>query len=115
MKHIKTKTLEGNTMNPNITPPSQTNTLDGLDTAVNLVYPEAAFMHAGTGMYRNRARLTYEELALVLKEFGAVDAIAFDGGGSATLVMADVKDGEPKVFNCPSDGQERAGSHGPAI
>jgi len=29
MKHIKTKTLEGNTMNPNITPPSQTNTPAG--------------------------------------------------------------------------------------
>jgi len=57
------------TMNPNTTKPSQTITLDGPDTpvsapapakevftvkgdrhpAVNLVYPEAAFMHAGKG------------------------------------------------------------------
>jgi exopolysaccharide biosynthesis protein len=52
--------------------------------------------------------MTYEEVAGVLKEFGAVDAIAFDGGGSATMVMADGKDGEPNVLNRPSDGKERA-------
>jgi exopolysaccharide biosynthesis protein len=54
------------------------------------------------------AGMTYEEVAAVLKEFGAVDAIALDGGGSATLVMADGKDGEPRVLNRPSDGNERA-------
>jgi hypothetical protein len=54
------------------------------------------------------AGMTYEEVAVVLKEFGAVDAIAFDGGGSATMVMADGKDGETRVLNRPSDGQERA-------
>ena len=54
------------------------------------------------------AGMTYEEVAVVLKEFGAVDAIAFDGGGSSTMVMADGKDGEPRVLNRPSDGQERA-------
>jgi len=54
------------------------------------------------------AGMTYEESATVLKEFGAVDAIAFDGGGSATMVMADGKDGEPRVLNRPSDGKERA-------
>jgi len=52
--------------------------------------------------------MTYEEVAVVLKEFGAVDAIAFDGGGSATMVMADGATGEPKVLNRPSDGNERA-------
>ena len=52
--------------------------------------------------------MTYEELANVLKEFEAVDAIAFDGGGSATMVMADGPEGEPKVLNRPSDGSERA-------
>ena len=38
--------------------------------------------------------------------FPTVDAIAFDGGGSATMVMAG-SDGEPKVLNRPSDGSER--------
>ena len=53
------------------------------------------------------AGMTYGEVALVLKEFGATDAIAFDGGGSATIVMADAKTGEPRVLNRPSDGKER--------
>lgn len=52
--------------------------------------------------------MTYEELAGILQEFGAVDAIAFDGGGSATMVMATGEDVEPRVLNRPSDGQERA-------
>jgi len=50
--------------------------------------------------------MTYEEVAAALKEFGAVDAIALDGGGSASLVMADAT-GDPLVLNHPSDGRER--------
>ncbi|NQU39651.1 MAG: phosphodiester glycosidase family protein, partial [Lentisphaerae bacterium] len=53
------------------------------------------------------AGMTYEEVATVLKEFGAVDAIALDGGGSATLVLSDGSTGEPKVLNRPSDGKQR--------
>ena len=51
--------------------------------------------------------MTYEEVAYVLAEFGAVDAIALDGGGSATLVLADTFTGIPRVVNHPSDGRER--------
>ncbi|MEX0668861.1 MAG: phosphodiester glycosidase family protein [Pirellulales bacterium] len=54
------------------------------------------------------AGMTYGEVAMVLKEFGALDAIALDGGGSATMVMAEGKDRDPRVLNRPSDGQERA-------
>lgn len=54
------------------------------------------------------AGMTYREAAEVLAEFGAVDAIALDGGGSATMVMADGEQGEPRVLNRPSDGRERA-------
>jgi exopolysaccharide biosynthesis protein len=53
------------------------------------------------------AGMTYEELAKVFREFGAVDAIAFDGGGSATMVMTDGANSKPKVLNRPSDGSER--------
>ena len=52
--------------------------------------------------------MTYDETAHVLQSLGAVDAIALDGGGSATLVMADTPDGKPRVINRPSDGYERA-------
>ena len=51
--------------------------------------------------------MTYEEAALVLQEFGALDAIALDGGGSATLVMAGTFTGIPHIVNHPSDGWER--------
>lgn len=51
--------------------------------------------------------MTYEEVAMVLKSFGAVDAIALDGGGSATLVFADQPGRKPRVINHPSDGRER--------
>jgi exopolysaccharide biosynthesis protein len=52
--------------------------------------------------------MTYEEVAQVLRGFGAVDAIALDGGGSATMVLAEGENGEPVVVNRPSDGTERA-------
>ncbi len=54
------------------------------------------------------AGMTYREVAEVLAGFGAVDAIALDGGGSATMVMADATGGAPRVLNRPSDGCERA-------
>lgn len=36
-----------------------------------------------------------------------MDAIAFDGGGSATIVMTAPATGKPQVLNRPSDGRER--------
>ena len=59
--------------------------------------------------------MTYEEVARVLRENGAVDAIALDGGGSATLVMVDPSTGETRVLNRPSDGEERAVGNNLAI
>lgn len=83
----------------------------------NATYPQTAVGHtadhrlilfvADGRQPKFSAGMTYEEVAQVLKEFGAVDAIALDGGGSATMVMTE-KDGAPKVFNRPSDGSERA-------
>jgi exopolysaccharide biosynthesis protein len=61
------------------------------------------------------AGMTYREAAEVLAEFGAVDALAFDGGGSATIVMADGEDRDPRVLNRPSDGKERAVGNNLAI
>lgn len=51
--------------------------------------------------------MCYEEVAAVLQEFGAVEAIALDGGGSATMVLADTPNGKPRLVNHPSDGRER--------
>ncbi len=46
--------------------------------------------------------LTLTEWAYLLKKFGAVDAINFDGGGSSELVVGG------QVVNSPSDGNERS-------
>jgi exopolysaccharide biosynthesis protein len=82
----------------------------------NPTYPQTAVGHTADrrlilfvsdGRQRFSAGMTYEELANVLAEFGAVDAIAFDGGGSATIVMTDPATGKPQVLNRPSDGRER--------
>ena len=81
-------------------------------------YPQTAIGHTGNHsliLFVSDGRqpdfsagMTYEEVATVLKEFGAVDAIALDGGGSATMVMTDNLTGETNVLNRPSDGKERA-------
>ncbi|MBK5223915.1 MAG: cell wall-binding repeat-containing protein [Acidimicrobiia bacterium] len=46
--------------------------------------------------------LNYPELAQLLAHLGAVEAIAFDGGGSTTFVV------EAQVVNRPSDGAPRS-------
>ncbi len=53
--------------------------------------------------------LTLEELAELHLQFGSVDAIAMDGGGSSTLVVDN--SGVPEILNNPSDGSERAVSN----
>ncbi|MGI6549450.1 MAG: phosphodiester glycosidase family protein [Syntrophomonadales bacterium] len=47
------------------------------------------------------AGMRFEELAALMKELGAVDAMALDGGGSTTLYAGG------KVVNSPSGGSER--------
>lgn len=49
--------------------------------------------------------MTLTELAWLLKDLGAVEAMNLDGGGSTALVIRD------RVFNLPSDGRERAVSN----
>jgi hypothetical protein len=45
---------------------------------------------------------TLEELAVIMKRLGAVNALNLDGGGSSTMVV------EGGIVNAPSDGRERA-------
>lgn len=53
---------------------------------------------------------TFQELAEILKDFGAFNAMALDGGGSSTMVIQG-EDGEPIILNSPVDsyipGRER--------
>ncbi|MCL2570884.1 MAG: phosphodiester glycosidase family protein [Defluviitaleaceae bacterium] len=49
---------------------------------------------------------TQNEMADLLRSFGAWDAMHFDGGGSSTMVLRKV-DGSYTVANTPSDGAQR--------
>jgi hypothetical protein len=51
--------------------------------------------------------LTRPEFAALLLGLGARDALAFDSGGSATLVARVLGDERASVLNAPSDGLER--------
>ncbi|MCL6584930.1 MAG: phosphodiester glycosidase family protein [Anoxybacillus sp.] len=50
--------------------------------------------------------VTLDELAKLMKDFGAVEAMTLDGGGSSTFVVRQ-KDGTLVVANKPSDGFAR--------
>lgn len=54
---------------------------------------------------------TFQELAKLLKDLGAYSAMAFDGGGSSTLVIQN-ENGDVEILNAPIDqlipGKERA-------
>ena len=51
--------------------------------------------------------VTRPEFAALMQSFGASDGMAFDSGGSATLVARVLGEAEPRVLNTPSDGVER--------
>ncbi len=51
--------------------------------------------------------VTRPEFAQLFLGFGATDAMAFDSGGSATLVARVLGDRDAGVLNSPSDGRER--------
>ena len=51
--------------------------------------------------------LTRPEFGALMRGLGAIDAMAFDSGGSATLVARVLGDGHASVRNDPSDGSER--------
>jgi hypothetical protein len=51
--------------------------------------------------------LTRPEFGALMRGFGATDGLAFDSGGSATLVTREIGDTGASVVNDPSDGRER--------
>jgi len=53
------------------------------------------------GRQQSSTGMTLLELALLLQELGAVQAVNLDGGGSSEMVIND------KIINKPSDGRER--------
>ena len=58
------------------------------------------------GRQEGSVGMTFDELADLMLELGAFDAMALDGGGSSELVV------EGDIVNSPADGQERGISTG---
>ena len=53
---------------------------------------------------KNGIGATHAEAAKIMKEYGAYDAIHFDGGGSTTMVVQKEGTTSPSVVNVPSEG-----------
>lgn len=56
--------------------------------------------------------VSYDDLALIMKQAGAVDALCLDGGGSSTFVARLPGELKRSVLNQPSDGYERKTANG---
>ncbi|MCS0634878.1 phosphodiester glycosidase family protein [Streptomyces sp. LP05-1] len=89
--------------------------LDGMDTVAAAVRTAAGTrdsgrrllllaLDGGTGF---RTGLTVVEMAGVMRDLGAVDAVNLDGGGSSTLVARAAGADRVSVLNHPSGGAQR--------
>lgn len=67
------------------------------------------------GKQTNSAGIYVAELAKMMKELGAYNAINIDGGGSSTLFARKVGSTDLALENSPSDGSERPVANGLAI
>lgn len=65
------------------------------------IYGDYIFAVVDGRQSHSRGCTLYEWADILVNQFGAVDAINLDGGGSAELIVHD------KVVNSPSDGKER--------
>ncbi|QOR66303.1 phosphodiester glycosidase family protein [Cytobacillus suaedae] len=77
-------------------------------TAIGIKADGKIFTIVLDGRSTNSVGMTLSELAVLMKDLGAVDAITFDGGGSSTLAARQAGDQHVSVVNKPSDGFERS-------
>ncbi|WP_424890960.1 phosphodiester glycosidase family protein [Streptomyces sp. XH2] len=92
----------------------------GLDSTTSAVRTSAGvggdgrlfYLLALDGGAGYRSGLTVTELADLMRDLGADDAVNLDGGGSSTLVTRDPDSGRTTVRNHPSGGAERPVANG---
>lgn len=70
-------------------------------TAVGITKDSHVLLGVVDGRQTNSIGCTLSEMAVLMQEMGAVDAVNFDGGGSSEMVIKN------EVANRPSDGGER--------
>lgn len=71
-------------------------------TAIGITQDGHILLLVVDGRQQTSVGMTLEELALLMQEYGAVDAMNLDGGGSSEMVIGS------KIVNKPSDGRERS-------
>jgi len=71
-------------------------------TAVGLTKDGHVLLLVVDGRQQSSIGMTLLELALYMQEWGAVDAMNLDGGGSSEMFV------NGKIVNKPSDGRERS-------
>lgn len=78
---------------------------------------DGATMHVLTVDGRQAASggVTLTELAVMMKDLGAHNALNLDGGGSSTLLAREPGAEKPRLENSPSDGEEREVPNGLAL
>jgi Phosphodiester glycosidase len=76
-------------------------------TAIGIKLDGSVFVVVVDGRQSHSVGVTLSELAKIMKDFGAVEAMTFDGGGSSTMVVKQPGDEGISVVNKPSDGKER--------
>ena len=70
-------------------------------TAVGITKDSHVLLAVVDGRQTNSIGCTLSEMAVLMQEMGAVDAVNFDGGGSSEMVIKN------EIINSPSDGSER--------
>ena len=76
-------------------------------TAIGIKEDGSVFAVVIDGRRAQSKGVTLTDLAKVMKDFGAVEAITFDGGGSSTMVTRKQGDTTTSVVNKPYDGRDR--------
>ena len=73
------------------------------------------YLLAVDGRQAGAEGVTVNDMAELMAELGAHNALNLDGGGSTTMMARHPGDEEPIVVNSPSDGEERAVANGLVI
>ena len=71
-------------------------------TAIGMTKDGHVILLVVDGRQQSSVGMTLQELAMLMQEYGAVDAMNLDGGGSSEMVV------RGKCINKPSDGRERS-------
>lgn len=77
-------------------------------TAIGIKKDGSVFVIVIDGRQEDSSGVTLTEIAKVMKDLGAVEAMTFDGGGSSTMVVREPGETDATVINSPSDGKERS-------